>query len=93
MRGLAQYSLSSGVNVVLLTIALQLKWLAMRDKSRAIPFVSTAAHTSHAVRNCSGASFWPHLFYCSLCNFIVVFFFWHCSELGCALPPAPVRET
>ncbi len=47
MQGLAHYSFSSGDNVVQLLIALQLKWLAMRDISRIIPFMSIAAHTGH----------------------------------------------
>ncbi len=49
MQSLARYSLGSGDNVVSLPIALQLKWLTMRDMLHAIPFVSIAAHTSHAV--------------------------------------------
>ncbi len=56
-QSLARYSLGSGDNIITLPIALQPKWIAMRDMSCAIPFMSIAAHTSHAVWRCSGAHF------------------------------------
>ncbi len=49
MQSLTRYFLGSDDNVVSLPIAPQLKWLTMRDMSRVIPFMSIAAHTSHAV--------------------------------------------
>ncbi len=58
MQSLARYSLGSGDNVVSLLIALQLKWLTMRDMSRAIPFMSIAAHTSCA--NLANTVMIPH---------------------------------
>ncbi len=80
MQSLARYSLGSD-NVVSLLVTPQLKWLTMRDISHSIPFMSIAAHTSHTVWRCFGAHFGL------TCLLHLCCIFWHCSELGCALPP------
>ncbi len=87
MQSLARYSLGSGDNVVSMPIALQLKWLTMREMSCAIPFMSIAAHTSHAVWRCFGAHFGLTCLLCHCCVFFGTVVSW-----GCALPPSPPTQ-
>ncbi len=72
MQSLARYSLGSSDNVVSLPIALQLKWVTMRNMSRAIPFMSIAAHTSHAVWRCFGGHFGFTFLLCHCCVFLAL---------------------